>query len=123
MRKINFIILHCSATKEGVSVTVNDIDRWHKERGFAKIGYHFVVYLDGSIHKGRPIEEIGAHCKGRNSDSIGICYVGGLDKSGKPKDTRTPAQKEALLKLLRTLKEKFPDAEIRSHNYPSLFHL
>ena len=115
MRKINFIILHCSATKEGVNVTVNDIDRWHKERGFAKIGYHFVVYLDGSIHKGRPIEEIGAHCKGRNSDSIGICYVGGLDKSGKPKDTRTPAQKEALLKLLRTLKEKFPDAEIRSH--------
>ena len=115
MRKINFIILHCSATKEGVSVTVNDIDRWHKERGFAKIGYHFVVYLDGSIHKGRPIEEIGAHCKGRNSDSIGICYVGGLDKTGKPKDTRTPAQKEALWKLLRALKEKFPDAEIRSH--------
>lgn len=115
MRKINFIILHCSATKEGVSVTVNDIDRWHKERGFAKIGYHFVVYLNGSIHNGRPIEEIGAHCKGRNSDSIGICYVGGLDKSGKPKDTRTPAQKEALLKLLKALKEKFPDVEIRSH--------
>lgn len=115
MRKINFIILHCSATKESVNVTVSDIDRWHKERGFTKIGYHFVVYLDGSVHKGRPIEEIGAHCKGRNSDSIGICYVGGLDKTGKPKDTRTPAQKEALLKLLRTLKEKFPDAEIRSH--------
>ena len=115
MRKINFIILHCSATKESVNVTVSDIDKWHKERGFTKIGYHFVVYLDGSVHKGRPIEEIGAHCKGQNSDSIGICYVGGLDNTGKPKDTRTPAQKEALLKLLRTLKEKFPDAEIRSH--------
>lgn len=80
MRKIKEIIIHCSATKEGRNFTVADIDRWHRERGMRCIGYHFVIYRDGSIHVGRAIEEVGAHCKGHNSISIGICYIGGLSK-------------------------------------------
>ena len=116
MRKITDIIIHCSATAEGKFFTVADIDRWHRQRGFAQIGYHYVIYLDGTIHKGRPIELVGAHCQGHNSHSIGICYIGGLAKDNKtPKDTRTPEQKAALLKLLKELKSEFPTAIIRGH--------
>ena len=116
MRKITDIIIHCSATAEDKSFTVADIDRWHRQRGFAQIGYHYVIYLDGTIHKGRPIELVGAHCQGHNSHSIGICYIGGLAKDNKtPKDTRTPEQKAALLKLLKELKSEFPTAIIRGH--------
>lgn len=93
MRKINQIIVHCSATPEGKNFNANDIDRWHKERGFDCIGYHYVIDLDGTIEKGRPIEKVGAHVKGHNSNSIGVCYIGGLASDGKtPKDTRTVEQ-------------------------------
>lgn len=116
MRKITEIIIHCSATIEGKDYTVADIDRWHRQRGFRKIGYHFVIYRDGSIHMGRSKNEIGAHCTGHNSISISICYIGGLDKSGKAKDTRTPQQREAMLSLIEQLKEKFPHATLHGHN-------
>lgn len=116
MRNINKIIVHCSATPEGRVVTVKDIDEWHKQRGFTKIGYHYVIYLDGSIHLGRKEEEVGAHCLGYNASSIGVCYIGGLAKDGKtPKDTRTPEQKAALLTLLKKLKAKYPKAAIHGH--------
>ena len=116
MRKITDIIIHCSATPEGKSFTVADIDRWHRQRGFAQIGYHYVIYLDGTIHKGRPIELVGAHCQGHNTNSIGICYIGGLATDNKtPKDTRTPEQKQAMLNLLKELRAKFPAATIRGH--------
>ena len=116
MRKINEIIIHCAATREGRDFTVEDITRWHKARGFATIGYHYVIYRDGSIHEGRPLEQIGAHCVGHNKHSIGICYIGGCASDGKtPKDTRTPEQKEALLSLLRRLKARFPNATIHGH--------
>lgn len=116
MRKIEKIIIHCSATKEGQNFTVNDIDRWHRDRGFAQIGYHYVIYLDGSIHKGRALEQIGAHCVGHNTYSIGICYIGGVDGNNKPKDTRTEAQKQSLYQLLTELRNKFPKATIHGHN-------
>ena len=116
MRQINEIIVHCAATREGRDFTVEDITRWHKARGFATIGYHYVIYRDGSIHEGRPLEQIGAHCVGHNKHSIGICYIGGCASDGKtPKDTRTPEQKEALLALLRRLKARFPNATIHGH--------
>ena len=116
MRIINEIIVHCAATREGRDFTVEDITRWHKARGFATIGYHYVIYRDGSIHEGRPLEQIGAHCVGHNKHSIGICYIGGCTSDGKtPKDTRTPEQKEALLSLLRRLKARFPNATIYGH--------
>ena len=116
MRQINEIIIHCAATREGRDFTVEYITRWHKARGFATIGYHYVIYRDGSIHEGRPLEQIGAHCVGHNKHSIGICYIGGCASDGKtPKDTRTSEQKEALLALLRRLKARFPNATIHGH--------
>ena len=115
MRRIDKIIVHCTATPANCDVSIDDITRWHKARGFKTIGYHFVVYLDGSIHNGRPIESIGAHCSGQNAHSIGVCYVGGIDPAGKPSDTRTPMQKIGLLKILTELHRQFPEASIHGH--------
>ena len=116
MRKINQIIIHCSDTIEGKNFTVDDIKKWHKARGWTDIGYHYVVYLDGSIHKGRNEEVVGAHCEGHNAHSIGVCYIGGKEAGTfRAKDTRTKAQKEALIRLLMKLVCKYPEAEIVGH--------
>lgn len=116
MRTINKIIIHCSATPEGKDYTVEDIDRDHRKRGFAKIGYHYVIYRDGTIHQGRKEPEVGAHARGYNANSIGVCYIGGLARDGKTtKDTRTQAQRDALVRLLRELVIRYPDAEILGH--------
>ena len=116
MRRITEIIVHCSATPEGKDFTVADITRWHKARNFVTIGYHYVIYRNGEVHNGRPERQVGAHCTGHNSYSIGVCYIGGVAKDGKtPKDTRTSAQKLALERLLKHLKERFPNATIRGH--------
>lgn len=115
-RTITEIIVHCTATPEGKDYTVADITRWHKQRGFTTIGYHYVIYRDGSLHHGRNINVAGAHCTGHNTRSIGVCYVGGVERDGKtPKDTRTPQQKETLLNLLITLKATYPHAKIHGH--------
>ena len=117
MRKINKIIIHCSATCAGVDYTVDDIRRWHRKRGFSDIGYHYVIYRDGSIHKGRPLESIGAHCSGQNAKSIGICYIGGMSRNGLlPEDTRTEAQRRALDVLVSDLVNRFPYVTIHGHN-------
>ena len=101
MRPIDSIIIHCSATPEGKHFTAADIRRWHKAQGWSDIGYHYVILLDGTVQEGRPISQPGAHCKGMNARSIGICYIGGLAADGKtPKDTRTTAQ---ILELLGTI--------------------
>jgi len=121
MRQINEIIVHCSATPKGANFTVEDIDSWHRKPpfNFRCIGYHYVIYLDGTIHLGRPIEEEGAHCKegGHNRHSIGVCYIGGVRKEDgrTPEDTRTPEQKEAMKVLLQLLKAAFPEAKIYGH--------
>lgn len=115
MRKINYIIIHCSATKAGQDFHASDIDRWHKERGWDGIGYHQVVDLDGTVEPGRPESKAGAHCKGHNADSIGICYIGGLDKNGNPADTRTELQKAALAGLVAGYKSRFPNAKVVGH--------
>ena len=117
MRKITEIIVHCSATPEGKDFTVDDIRRWHLARKFADIGYHYVIYRDGSVHKGRSEELTGAHCLGHNANSIGICYIGGVAKDGKtPKDTRTPQQKQALRQLVQKLLFVYPHATVHGHN-------
>ena len=115
MRKINEIIVHCTATQEGKDFHVADVDKWHKANGWKGIGYHFLVTLDGTVEKGRSLSEAGAHCTGHNAHSIGVCYVGGLDKNGKPKDTRTAEQKRALLELIVMLIIKYPEAKIYGH--------
>jgi len=104
-RKVNKIIIHCSATKEAQDFSASDIKEWHLDRGFRDIGYHYVIKLDGKIEYGRNIDQQGAHCRGENEHSIGICYIGGLDKDGKPKDTRTKEQKESLLDLIHSLNQ------------------
>lgn len=115
-RTINEIIVHCSATKEGLDYTVDDIRKWHKSQGWSDIGYHYVVYRDGSINPGRDVDIAGAHCTNHNSHSIGVCYVGGVAKNGKTaKDTRTDAQKTGLLNLLKELKALYPNAKIYGH--------
>lgn len=115
MRKITEIIIHCSATKEGVLYRAKDIDEWHRKLGWKGIGYHYVINIDGLIEIGRKEVEIGAHCYGHNENSIGVCYIGGLDKEGKPKDTRTNMQKASMINLLKGLKRAFPDAKIIGH--------
>lgn len=114
-RVINKIIVHCTATPEGRVTTVDDIRLWHKQRGFSDIGYHYVVYLDGTVHNGRDVNLVGAHCSGYNANSIGVCYVGGCDKSLNAKDTRNEAQKAALLQLLKRLRTMYPNAKIHGH--------
>lgn len=105
MKKINEIILHCSATQEGRDFKAEDIDRWHKANGWKMIGYNYVIDLDGKVEEGRPIWMTGAHTIGHNSNSIGICYIGGVEKDNvkKPKDTRTIAQKESMYALVHQL--------------------
>jgi N-acetylmuramoyl-L-alanine amidase len=115
MRKITKIIVHCADTPEGRNDTAEDIRRWHKERGFNDIGYHYVVDLDGTIEPGRDVTIAGAHTTGHNADSIGVCYIGGADTDMKPKDTRTEEQKTALRLLLKYLVQKYPGAKIYGH--------
>jgi len=115
MRTINKIIIHCTATKAGQTFTVSDVTRWHKEMGFETIGYHYLIGINGEVWTGRAMEQAGAHTAGYNANSIGICYVGGLDANSKPKDTRTPAQKESLISLVKRLKETYPSATIHGH--------
>lgn len=114
-RIINEIIIHCSATVEGKDYTTEDIKKWHRARGFSDIGYHYIIYRDGSIHNGRNVNISGAHCTNHNAHSIGICYIGGVDKYNKPKDTRTLEQKNSLKNLLLKLKVLYPKATIHGH--------
>ncbi len=116
MRTIDEIIIHCTATPAGREVTVEDIRRWHLARGFADVGYHYVVALDGTVMAGRPESQPGAHCLGHNARSIGVCYVGGLDVQGRPADTRTERQRQALRALVRQLRRRFPAASVHGHN-------
>ena len=117
MRNIDLIVIHCSATEAGKEYTVEDITRWHQARGFRTIGYHFLIHangkIDGAAEGCRPVQEIGAHAKGYNQRSIGICYIGGL-KYGEPLDTRTPAQIESVRLLVKVLQSIFP-SEVVGH--------
>lgn len=116
MRDIKRIIIHCSDTPFLKDFSAADIDKWHRERNFDCIGYHYVICLDGSVQVGRPLQRIGAHCKGYNSDSIGICYIGGRNIEGRTADTRTEAQKISLRKLVYYLHLQYPNASVHGHN-------
>lgn len=117
MRTITLIIIHCSATPEGRSLSFEECRRDHiMHRHFRDIGYHFYITRDGTVHDGRHIEKVGAHCEGHNSHSIGICYEGGLDANGKPADTRTEAQRKALKSLIERMHRLFPKALIVGHH-------
>lgn len=114
-REVNLLVVHCTATRCNKDFPVSTLRASHKARGFADIGYHFYITRDGETHPCRPVHQIGAHATGWNDKSIGICYEGGLDENGRIADTRTYAQKCALLDLLRQLKTDYPGAEILGH--------
>lgn len=113
---ITHIVVHYSATPRGRHHTVEDIDAWHKARGFKKIGYHYVIYLDGTLHKGRQDNEQGAHVLNHNPGTLGICFIGGTDGDpNKGVDTRTPAQTRTLIALIKKLLKEHPGAEVVGH--------
>jgi len=116
-REITEIIIHCTATKAGLKVTVDDVRQWHLQRGFDDIGYHYLIDYEGIVRKGRRESLIGAHCYGHNQNSIGICYTGGLASDGKtPADTRTEEQKKSMDELVNLLKSRYPKATVHGHN-------
>ena len=124
-KDIKYLVVHCSATPEGVEYSREQIKQMHLKRNFKDIGYHYLIHLDGTISKGRFDNVPGAHVKGFNDKSLGICYIGGVASDGKtPKDTRTIAQKDALIDLLMRLKRKYPLAKIVGHRdlSPDLNH-
>lgn len=121
-QNIDAIVIHCTASRAGQDLRAADIDKMHQERGFAMIGYNYVIDLDGTVEVGRPLSMDGAHCntaglsgQSYNRHSIGICYVGGLDENGNPADTRTPEQKLSLANLVYKLCDEYPITEVIGH--------
>lgn len=116
MREINKIIVHCSATKPSQDIGAFQIDEWHKKLGWSGIGYHFVIRRSGEVEKGRDIAVIGAHCRGQNKNSVGICLVGGTAENGKSQNNFTPAQFQSLRELAAELKRQYPNASVHGHS-------
>ena len=119
-RNIKRIVIHCAATPEGKEFDVDDIKRWHmgpkpQGHGWSRIGYHFIITLDGTIQRGTAETRKGIHVRGRNTGAIGVCYIGGVDASGRAKDTRTPEQIESMIELLRDLTDAYPKAKVLGH--------
>lgn len=115
MRKIDMIVIHCSATRADVPLSPRQLDEMHRQRGFDGCGYHYYVRRDGEICTMRPVDRPGAHAKGYNQHSIGVCYEGGLDEQGRPADTRTELQKRSLRMLVRVLAMDFQTRRIVGH--------
>jgi N-acetylmuramoyl-L-alanine amidase len=117
MRKVNLIVIHCSASRPKAAATqrASDIDAMHKARGWRRIGYHYFIRTDGTVERGRAEADVGAHVSGHNSNSIGVCYAGGLDEAGSPADTRTAAQKAAMSKLVHDLTARYRGAKVLGH--------
>ena len=117
-RRIDEIVLHCSATREGQDISVETIRSWHVDgNGWSDIGYHAVIMLDGTVELGRPLRRSGAHVKGRNSTTIGVCYIGGVEADGKTaKDTMTPAQEQAFRNYVTTMRSVLGPLTISGHN-------
>lgn len=125
MRDINEIIIHCSATApnwmagKGVAAKMAEIDRWHKARGWKNgFGYHYLIDRDGKVAKGRPLEQIGAHVRGRNRNSVGICLVGarGASATDNFDEHFTNRQRVALKKQVDFLQKQFGAVLISGHN-------
>ena len=109
MRKIDTIVIHCTATPEGMTYPLESLRADHHKRGFVDVGYHYYIRKDGTIQEGRPIQKAGAHAQGYNAHSIGVCYEGGLDSDRKPKDTRTDSQKKSLSIIIKSLLKQYPE--------------
>ena len=115
MRTVHLIVIHCSATKENETLTEIELEKSHRQRGLNGIGYHYYIRKDGNIKSTLSVRKPGAHAQGHNLDSIAICYEGGLNRHGLPKDTRTQWQKHSMIVLLKTLLIDYPDCHICGH--------
>jgi len=113
--RTDYLVVHCSATPPHMDIGRDEIDSWHRERGFSRIGYHYVIRRTGEIEAGRQGGSPGAHVKGYNAHALGICLVGGTDSDGEPEDNFNFLQMDALWGLLRGLKQAYPEAEILGH--------
>ena len=115
--RTDFIIVHCAATSPSMDIGAKEIDRWHRQKGWLGIGYHFVIRRDGTVETGRPITQAGAHATNYNNKSVGVCLVGGVKEDKKtPEANFTPAQYVSLIELLKKLRKDYPDAKIIGHN-------
>lgn len=118
---VEYLAVHCAATKPSQDIGVKDIDRWHRNQGYLKVGYHFVIRRNGQLEQGRPLSERGAHVEGFNHCSVGICLVGGVDEAGKPANNFTPEQLTTLHALLTQLTKAYPQAEVVGHrDFPNV---
>jgi N-acetyl-anhydromuramyl-L-alanine amidase AmpD len=115
VRPINRIVVHCSASQPDPKIDEKTIDRWHRQRGFREIGYHYVILANGELRVGRPVTEVGAHASGHNKDSIGICMIGGVDAKGRSACNFTSAQFKALRELIVNLRVSWPRATVLGH--------
>ncbi len=114
-RQTRYIVVHCSATKETMDIGADEINQWHLNRGWKGIGYHAVIRRNGKIEFGRPFDDAGAHVKGHNFQSVGVCLIGGIDEEGDPEDNFSSAQLKSLFDLLIVLEKAYPDAEVLGH--------
>ncbi len=110
------IFVHCSATPETMDIGAKDIDRWHKNRGWAGIGYHIVIRRDGRYELGRKLDTMGAHAYGHNRDSVAICLVGGVDRNNAPEANFTDSQWQTLRLVIEQLQDAYGDIPVRGHN-------
>lgn len=118
MKTITHVVLHYSATYEDQNLTVKDIDRMHKARGWSGVGYHYVIRRDGTVEQGRAETTVGAHVGGQNSGKIGICCIGGLNRatgSNVGVDNRPPAQIAATIRLVKDILKRHPKAKVVGH--------
>jgi N-acetyl-anhydromuramyl-L-alanine amidase AmpD len=114
-RRIKLIVIHCTATREDERLSEEELEWYHRSRGFSECGYHYYVRRDGNIVTMRALEKVGAHARGYNSHSIGIAYEGGLNVRGCPADTRTPEQRNSLQLLVSALLRNFPGSRAVGH--------
>jgi N-acetylmuramoyl-L-alanine amidase len=114
-REIKYLVVHCSATQPSDKIDASDIYKWHIQRGFTDIGYHYIIKTTGEVQRGRRDSIPGAHVKNHNANSLGICLIGGVDAKGKSTDNFTPRQKASLRNLLLLLKLRYKEAEVLGH--------
>jgi len=115
MKEYNTIVLHCSATPPSMDIGKIVIDKWHRARGWSQIGYHYVIRRCGKIEQARPVYIHGAHTKGHNRNTIGVCYIGGVDENNKPENNITGEQKQSFKRLTEALRLTFGTLNIKGH--------
>jgi len=113
---VKYLVVHCAYTPETMDIGAKDIDRWHREKGWLGCGYHKVIRRDGTVEDGRPMNKAGAHVRGINRQSIGICLAGGMNKAKDgPEFNYTDEQMSALRLLLDDLLEEYSNADVKGH--------